>query len=38
MTANKALIAPSIRGSIKSAKMLLNALIDGKEELYNNYA
>jgi hypothetical protein len=31
MTANKALIAPSIRGSIRSVKMLLNALIDGKK-------
>ena len=31
MTANKALIAPRIRGSIRSVKMLLNALIDGKK-------
>ncbi|MBP3675511.1 MAG: hypothetical protein J6I71_03480 [Campylobacter sp.] len=31
MTANKALIAPSIRGSIKSVKMILNALIEGKK-------
>lgn len=31
MTSNKALIAPSIRGSIRSVKMILNALIDGKK-------
>ncbi|MBQ3167315.1 hypothetical protein [Campylobacter sp.] len=31
MTPNKALIAPSIRGSIKSVKMILNALIEGKK-------
>lgn len=31
MTANKALIAPSIRGSIRSVKMILNALIEGKK-------
>ncbi len=31
MTSNKKLIAPSIRGSVKSAKLLLNALIDGKK-------
>lgn len=31
MTPNNKLIAPSIRGSIKSAKMLLNALIEGKK-------
>lgn len=31
MTSNKAIIAPSIRGSVKSVKMILNALIDGKK-------
>ncbi|WP_086240813.1 hypothetical protein [Campylobacter devanensis] len=31
MNANKKLIAPKLRGSDKSAKMLLNALIDGKK-------
>lgn len=31
MTSNNKLIAPRIRGSIKSVKMILNALIDGKE-------
>lgn len=31
MTSNNKLIAPSIRGSIKSVKMILNALIDGKK-------
>lgn len=31
MNPNKKLIAPKLRGSIKSAKMLLNALIDGKK-------
>lgn len=31
MTSNKKLIVPSIRGSIKSVKMILNALIDGKK-------
>lgn len=31
MTANKALIAPKIRGSIRSVKLLLNALLDGKK-------
>lgn len=31
MNPNNKLIAPSIRGSIKSVKMILNALIDGKK-------
>ena len=31
MNPNTKLIAPRIRGSIKSVKMLLNALIDGKK-------
>ena len=31
MTSNNKLIAPKLRGSVKSAKMLLNALIDGKK-------
>lgn len=31
MNPNKPLIAPKLRGSIKSTKMLLNALIDGKK-------
>lgn len=31
MTSNKKLIAPKLRGSDKSAKMLLNALIEGKK-------
>lgn len=31
MTSNKPLIAPKLRGSDKSAKMLLNALIEGKK-------
>lgn len=31
MNPNKALIAPSIRGSIRSVKMILNALIEGKK-------
>lgn len=31
MSPNKPLIAPKLRGSDKSARMLLNALIDGKK-------
>ena len=31
MNPNKAIIAPSIRGSIRSVKLLLNALIEGKK-------
>lgn len=31
MTSNNKLIAPKLRGSDRSAKMLLNALIDGKK-------
>lgn len=31
MTSNNKLIAPKLRGSDKSAKMLLNALIEGKK-------
>lgn len=31
MSPNKALIAPRVRGSVKSVIMLLNALLDGKK-------
>ena len=31
MTSNTKLTAPRIRGSVKSVKMLLNALVDGKK-------